>query len=281
MTVSTGHEITLRDGAIVARSAAGRELKSVPVAVRKTEEHAQLDALRGFLARHDEEAGATVQGWLLGSEPVSRLLLAEVWTDPVWRSWLADLVVTEADVAAPRTGFLRAADADGLGVVDLDGDSVRLAADAVLLPHPALIDDLDELRASAADLGIEQRFDQLFRDVHARPEDPPAGVDRVDDCAGGEFAELRHATARAVAAGYRIRGGFAVVRVAEGGRTVTAAYWVGAEHPEAPTITGHLQWTADGARLPLGDVGPVAWSEGMRMAAHIFAGRTIEQEEER
>jgi hypothetical protein len=31
--------------------------------------------------------------------------------------------------------------------------------------------------------------------------------------------------------------------------------------------------------LAVGEVGPVAWSEGMRMAAGLYAGRTTEEEE--
>jgi hypothetical protein len=34
-----------------------------------------------------------------------------------------------------------------------------------------------------------------------------------------------------------------------------------------------------GRGLKLGQVGPVAWSEGMRMAAALYAGRDIEDEE--
>ena len=41
--------------------------------------------------------------------------------------------------------------------------------------------------------------------------------------------------------------------------------WVLVHHPE------------DGRAVRLGEVGPVAWSEGMRMAAALYAGRTIEE----
>lgn len=70
-----------------------------------------------------------------------------------------------------RAGFLRDADPErGIGIVDLDGDSVRLDAEQVLIPHPVLLDDLADLREFAAELGVEQGLDQLFRDVWPRPE---------------------------------------------------------------------------------------------------------------
>jgi hypothetical protein len=40
-------------------------------------------------------------------------------------------------------------------------------------------------------------------------------------------------------------------------------------------------WTDSAGRaLKLGQVGPVAWSEGMRMAAALYAGRVVESETE-
>ena len=56
-----------------------------------------------------------------------------------------------------------------------------------------------------------------------------------------------------------------------------AAYWLGAEeYPEAETYTGELTWEIDGEIVPVCKVGPVAYSEGVRMATQIYAGRTIE-----
>ena len=69
--------------------------------------------------------------WLLRSLPVPRAVLAEVWADEAWRSWLTDLVVASDD--GKVAGFLRAADPGGLGVVDLDGESVTITAERILL----------------------------------------------------------------------------------------------------------------------------------------------------
>ena len=178
----TGHELAIRDGAIVARNSKGKELASVPPAARKTAAWEDLDAALSFLHTHDAEAGAEVERWLLRSLPVPRAVLAEVWPDEAWRSWLTDLVVAADD--GKVAGFLRAADPGGLGVVDLDGESVTITAERVLLPHPALLADLDDLREFAVELGIKQRFDQLFREVHRRPADIAPEVVELTQYAG-------------------------------------------------------------------------------------------------
>jgi hypothetical protein len=67
----------------------------------------------------------------------------------------------------------------------------------------------------------------------------------------------------------------------ENGVSVEAAYWIGADYPESETRTGGLEWrAAGGRRLPLREVGPVAWSEGVRMAALVYAGRVVNGEDE-
>lgn len=57
-----------------------------------------------------------------------------------------------------------------------------------------------------------------------------------------------------------------------------ARYWIGSDYPEAETFTGDLIFTdAKERTLPISDVGPVTFSEGMRMAAAIYAKRVIEK----
>ncbi|MDO5067923.1 MAG: DUF4132 domain-containing protein [Propionibacteriaceae bacterium] len=273
----TGHELTIRDGAIIARNDKGKELASVPAKAKKSQAFDDLDALLSFLHQHDLEAGAEVERWLLRSLPVPRAVLAEVWADEAWRSWLTDLVVATDDGVA---GFLRSADASGLGVVDLDGESVTLTAERVLLAHPALLEDLDDLREFSVELGITQRLDQLFREVHRKPADLDPTTTMLNDWSGGEFAELRFATGRARAAGFKVSGGYATCVCFEEGEPVTARYWIGADYPEAETVTGDLHWTVADQVVPVAEVGPLAYSEGVRMAAHIFAGRTVAKEED-
>jgi hypothetical protein len=308
-----GYAVSLEGTRVLCRNAAGRALKQVPPKLRDDVEVVRLRQLAEWLARHESECREQVDAWLVRSLPVPVALLARVWPDTAWQGALRDLVVApvtaDGSPDTARGGFLRDADAvRGLGIVDLDGDSVWLdpaEVASVLIPHPVLLEDLAELREFAAELKVEQGVEQLFREVWERPE-PAAGrsgtagtpgataMTGITGTAGtggaetgwnayahGKFAELRHATGRALSLGYRVRGGQALCRLVEDGRQLEAAYWLGGEYPDAEARTGALEWR-DGAgrRLPLADVGPVAWSEGERMAALVFAGRVIESEEE-
>lgn len=172
-----------------------------------------------------------------------------MWPDPTWQAALTDLVVRPADDDDDdNLGFLRAAtvEADGkptVGIVNLDGESVTLEAAEILIPHPALLPDLDDLREFAAELGIEQSFNQLQREVHPLPDPlPEATVTSLHDWAGAEFEQLRFAMGRATGAGFAVKGGYAVARIHEGGRLVEASYWIGADYPEGPTWTEDLSW---------------------------------------
>ena len=59
----------------------------------------------------------------------------------------------------------------------------------------------------------------------------------------------------------------------------SARYWIGADYPDEPTETGLLHWVQANEVLSLKQVGPVAYSEGVRMANRIYAGRKVEKEE--
>jgi hypothetical protein len=151
-----------------------------------------------------------------------------------------------------------------------------------MILHPVLLAELDEWREFAADLGVRQAVDQLFRAIWGRKPDLKPLVTNCDDYSGGDFPELRRLKNRAATMGYPVRGGYAVCRVFEAGRTVEARFWIGAGDPYWETTTGDLVFTErDGTGLRLVDVGPVAWSEGMRMAAALYAGRTVGEAEER
>ncbi len=79
--------------------------------------------------------------------------------------------------------------------------------------------------------------------------------------------------------GYRVSGGAAVCRVLERGRSVEARYDLGDGDGMDSTTTGELTWVDDKQRpVAVMDVPPVAFSEGMRMAAQIYAKRKVEKE---
>ncbi|MGW0767657.1 DUF4132 domain-containing protein [Streptomyces sp. NPDC002676] len=278
--VSAGdYEVALDGGKVVCRNAAGRRLKSVPPKIADDPAVVGLRQLVEWLERHERQCLADVERWMVRSLPVPFSVVARVWPDPAWQAALRDLVVTGAD--GEVAGFLRDAGSErGLGLVDLDGDTVRITPGLVRIPHPVLLEDLAELREFAVELGVEQRAQQLFREVWHRPAGLDAEATQVEEYAGGSFKELRFLHGRATQLGYRVRGGYAVCAVLEDGRGVEARVWIGDYDGYAQTETGPLVWTGpDGRVLKLGQVGPVAWSEGMRMAAALYAGRDIEDEE--
>jgi hypothetical protein len=277
------YEVALDGGKVVCRNAAGRLLKSLPAKLKDDPAVVGLRQLTEWLDQHEQQCLTDVERWVVRSLPVPVAVLAQVWPDPSWQSALRDVVVTDED--GKVAGFLRDADATrGLGLVDLDGDTVRIAPELVRVPHPVLLDGLDDLREFAVELGVEQKAGQLFREVWRRPADVDAEGEQVDTYAGARFEDQRALHGRAASLGYRIRGGQSVCPVFEDGRAVEARIWIGdfdAYDDGGETETGPLTWTDTAGRsIRLGQVGPVAWSEGMRMAAALHAGRVIENEEQ-
>jgi hypothetical protein len=283
-TDSGDYAVSLEDGQVVCRNAAGRRLKRVPPKLGDDSAVVRLRQLTEWLERHARECREQVDTWLVRSLPVPAALLARVWEDESWRAALRDLVIApvgaDGKPEMDRAGFLRDADpVKGIGVVDLDGDSVRLECESVLIPHPVLLDDLDDLREFAVELEVEQGVEQLFREVWRRPAEVSGGAWKEYE--GGVFRQLRQVTSRAVALGYRVRGGQAICPLVEDGVPVDAMFWLGADYPDAEARTGSLEWWDRGGKgRPLTAVGPVAWSEGVRMAALLYAGRLVEDEQE-
>ncbi|MFJ8435251.1 DUF4132 domain-containing protein [Kitasatospora sp. NPDC094019] len=277
-TGSGGYSVAFdEEGKVVCRNAAGRQLKAVPPKLNDDPVVLGLRQLTEWLDAHRRGCLETAERWMVRSLPVPAAVVTAVWADEAWREVLRDLVVTGADGAV--AGFLRGADPErGIGLVDLDGDTVRLTGSELRIPHPVLLEDLDELREFAVELGVSQQVQQLYREVWHRPDD--ATGTQVDTYAGGRYAALRDLLGRCARLGHRVRGGHAVLPVVEDGRALEARVWVGDYYEYDECETGSLSWTGpDGKVLPLAEVGPVAWSEGMRMAAALYAGRTIEGEE--
>ncbi|MFB6838699.1 DUF4132 domain-containing protein [Streptomyces sp. NPDC056361] len=278
LTAGEGYEITLEDGRVVARRAGGRQLKTLPKALRDEPEVDRLRRLAEWLDRHAAACVAQVDTWMVSSLPVPTELIARVWPDEAWQSALRDMAVVGDD--PDEVGFLRDVTADGeLKVVDLDGETVRLSPRTVTLPHPMLLPDLDDVRDFAAELGITQRVEQIHRATWARPgTGHPETATEVRDYAGGKFASRFGLAARATSLGYRVSGGYATCKVRDGGRGTEASVWIGEPYWDGESETGALTWhDEEGRAVRLNEVGPVAWSEGMRMAAALYAGRRIEE----
>ncbi len=275
-----GYALTLRDGKILCRNAKGALLSSVPKDVKETDAFQQLDDVRALLEHQDRHAVETVENWMLRTLPVPRAVLAAVWEDPSWRKALENAVVVAGEV----TGFFRGVDGKRLGVVDLDAETRWLEAETLSVPHPILLGELDELRGLATELSLAQGIGQLFREVHRKPP-VEASATSVTDYRDGQFQQLNHALSRCRKLGYRVRGGSAIARVFEADPATAAIavqearFWIGSDDPTIPTVTEDLTWVDERERaLPLARVGPIAWSEGVRMAAAIYAGRHVEKE---
>ncbi|WP_030712323.1 DUF4132 domain-containing protein [Streptomyces sp. NRRL F-2580] len=281
LAAGEGYEIALEEGRVVARSAtgrtAGRQLKTLPKALKDHPEVDRLRRLTEWLDRHEAACVAQVDAWMVSSLPVPTGLLARVWPDEAWQHALRDMAVVGDD--PDEVGFLRDATASGeLKVVNLDGETVRLSPRTVTLPHPVLLPDLDDVREFAAELAIVQRVEQIHRATWQKPDGLTATATEVRDYAGGVFPTRFSLAARATALGYRVSGGYATCKVRDAGAGAEAAVWIGEPYYEDEMTTGALSWhDEDGRTVPLATVGPVAWSEGMRMAAALYAGRKIEE----
>ncbi|GGO84344.1 DUF4132 domain-containing protein [Wenjunlia tyrosinilytica] len=281
LTAGEGYEVALVEGRVAARAtvgrAAGRQLKSLPKGLKDHPEVDRLRRLAQWLDRHATACVAQVDSWMVSSLPVPTELVARVWPDEAWQAALRDLVVVGDD--PDEVGFLRdATDAGELRVVNLDGETVRLSPSTVTLPHPVLLPDLEDLREFAAELGVVQRVEQIHRATWTRPTEQAPNATQVSDFSGGRFASRFGLAARATALGYRVSGGYATCQVRDGGLITEASVWIGEPYWDGDTETGALSFSGqDGRSLRLSEVGPVAWSEGMRMAAALYAGRQVEE----
>ncbi|HEU0030463.1 MAG TPA: DUF4132 domain-containing protein [Kofleriaceae bacterium] len=282
-----GYQLTLDAGKLACKNDKGKRLSSVPKEIKDGDVADQLEALRDWLVEHDRECIATVEQWMLRSLAVPRAVLEAVWEDPSWRRPLENAVVVAVGADGghdhEQSGLFRGVDPKkGVGVVNLDGETAWLDTERVGIPHPILIPELDAWRELVTQLGVAQGIAQLHRETHPKPQtlagSTSSAIDQFED---GKFAMLMHAVGKARQLGYKVRGGFATCKVWDAGAVSEARYWIGAEGPESETYTGQLSWVDGRERgLRLAEVGPVAFSEGMRMASAIFAARVVEKEGE-
>jgi len=278
------YALGLEAGKLVCRNPAGKKLASVPKPLKETDLAEQLTALCEWLTDHRTECLRRVETWMLRSLPVPCDVVRAIWLDPDWSDMLRNLVVTPADAHgktnAAQTGLLRDVDPKkGIGVVDRDGETQWIATAQILIPHPILIDGLDDLREIAADMGLSQATEQIFRPIFRATKEQKE-LTAITDFSNGKFEQLNYASGLCKRLGYPVRGGYACSRIWESAIPVEARYWIGADYPEGETYTGDLIFV-DSNQTPkkIADVGPVTFSEGMRMASQVFAKRQVEKQE--
>lgn len=278
------YAIALHDGKLVSRNPKGKQLAAVPKWLKDTESAQQLLALKDWLEEHQQQCRETIEQWMLRSLPVPRAVMSAVWTDPAWQDILFNAVVCAVrknGIVQSESGFLREVDPKkGVGIIDLDGETQWLKVESVAIPHPILLEELDDFRELTIELGFEQSLDQLFRQTW-KPTQDQLKANSINDYRNGKFEMLTHALSLCRRLGYKVSGGYACSPVWEAGKLVEARFWIGAEYPEAETYTHDLIFTDDREHtLAIKDVGPVAFSEGVRMAAAIYAKRVVEKNEE-
>lgn len=280
VAAENGYQLTLRDGKIIAKNDKGKELSAVPKEIKAGAAYGELENVKEWLATHAKECIAEVETWMLRSLPTPRAVLAAVFEDTAWRAALENIVVIPA--GSTEAGLFRGVDpAKGIGMVTLDGETVWTLADTITIPHPVLISELDDFRALSAELGLVQGVSQLFRETFVRPTTLDPAAASVTEFRNGKFAMLQHALGVAKKHGFRVSGGNALCRVWQDGHVSEARFWIGSEDPMSETWTDELVWIDDKDKaMKVTEVHPVAYSEGMRMASLVYAGRVIEKTEE-
>jgi hypothetical protein len=283
--VANGYAVALSGGKVVARGPRGHVLKSVPAALRDSDAVRGLRELREWRAQHDLACLARVEAWMVRSLAVPMPALQRLWGDPAWQRALRDAVILPLDddgrPLVDALGFLRAIDLErGVGVVRLDGETIYTLAARIVVPHPVTLRELGAYREFGTELQIDQGIRQLFRETWTPPADLDPEQSRVRDFSDGRFGQLADVTSRCRALGIQVSGRMAVVRLHEGLLHCEARYWIGSYTRFGEALTGDLRWVdRDGHPLRIARLGPVTYSEGMRMAAAIYAGRLSDEVE--
>lgn len=263
---------------LICRNAKGVQLSTVPREVRESPQAQALITLAEWLDRHSHQCCLQAEQWMLRSLPIPTALIAAVWPDPAWQQVLANCVVipcsASGDLQEASAGILMTTDPSfGLGLLTLDGETLRIRPAELLIPHPILLPELVEWRELSQQLGFHQHLEQLSRQTTAKSLERITNQNeeaRLDRFSGVHFEQLAFAQAACRSAGFRVRGGYATTRVFEAGTLVEARFWIGMDDPTWETDTEDLVWVdAEENSLTFAQVGPVAWSEGIRMAAAI------------
>ncbi|WP_412074843.1 DUF4132 domain-containing protein [Streptomyces xanthophaeus] len=303
------HELTLDPWAgpkpvLRCRTAAGRELKKVPPALKDEPLVRELTALAEWIGDHAAQALTSVERWMTQSLPVPAALIRQVWPDPYWQRALRYAVIAPCvgagdgardglgDAAGGpdvrRAGMLTGVaprPGGALMVTGLDGER-ELDDAVVVIPHPVLLDPrgtglLERWRKLLDPLGGEQGIEQLNRAVYVRPDCSPApgarstraGITVFDGAAYESGARFENLVTRF---GGRIGGERAGFTFGHRGRAYGMVADLRYQGPVAP-VNLHDFWFTEGqGRQGSGAYDAVprtVWSEGIRAMATLYDER--------
>ncbi|SER51402.1 DUF4132 domain-containing protein [Corynebacterium cystitidis] len=258
---------------VVVRNKKGTVLKTVPAKAKVESAYETIDTKANFLEQHARTCRDTVRAWLLGDVTVPTRVIAAVWDDKAWQKQLGNLVITDG----AATGLLRHVSPEALTVIDLDGEEATMIVDettVVSIPHPVLLPDLEDWREFAIDLGVQQEMDQLMRDVYQKPADRADGQVVQSSFKGSEYSRAGALIGRARGAGYSATFNSIGMTMEENGTTVGAYLEVEAWAFDDTAHIYNLHFTSGDREAHWDEISHTLWSEAVRMANYVYAGRT-------
>ena len=85
---------------------------------------------------------------------------------------------------------------------------------------------------------------------------------------------------RSRGAGFQTSGDSISLTVLENGVEITAMLGIDAWYYDEEAALYEVQFARDGHVISPEQVGPIAWSEGIRMCEFVYAGRSISEQQE-
>ncbi len=227
-------------------------MRNASALVRDRDSAHDLDEVARWLADRDDVCRDEATSWMIRGTSLSTDTLANLWSDRMWSHSLTDLVIETADgdlsddPAELARGFLRGVSAGrGVGILGLDGPTQWVTRRRWVIAHPATLPDLGGWINAARELGISQDVHQLDRTVFHRD--------------ASRFPDSH------IAAHLWLPGTSRTERSEQfwdGGRWVLA-------HIGKSRADGYLSVEfrdSDDRPLRLAAVGPIVWSEALRLA---------------
>ena len=152
------------------------------------------------------------------------------------------------------TGLLRDVSDGHLHLADLDGEEITVPVDesgSITIPHPAIIADIADWREFAAELGVSQGVDQLFRDIYVKPDDAVGRQRAVRAYTDGRYEKAQVLIGRSRGGGFTTTMQEVSLIVVEDGVEVRISLDIDAWDPWEDGTIGELSFYQDGQSLPL------------------------------